>query len=541
MHNKLKRLPAVLIVALLLASSALASAYNARPKLVVVFVVDQLREDVLERYHDQLTEGGFRLILDRGAWFTNCNYEYANTRTAPGHATLGTGSYTVGHGIMSNGWYDPVRKRNVQAVEDENTTVVGASVRGSGSSPRNLLTSTFADELKLATGGQSRVFGIALKDRAAILPVGFAADGAFWLDRASGLWVTSSYYMKQLPAWAAEFNSGHRAEKYLNLTWKDADGKTLRTTVPQKKPDGTPVSFYDTVGPTPFANDYEFEFARELFVKEKLGTGKTTDLLSVSISSHDILGHKVGPDSAEERAMLLALDRQLAEFFAFIGRQIGLANVTIAITADHGSSPLPAYAASLRLPAANVNPDQLETKVNAALSARLGRRAEYIRDLEFPVFYLSEEAFGAVNMKEAEAERAVGNELLQSGFREFFTKSQLASGDLPPSAFRRRYFNSYSPYSTWYVMGLPGPFVTGSKYDPVDHSTPFSYDTHVPLGLYGLSFRAGQYRSACEPVDLASTLSSLLGVNPPASAMGRVLTEAFADSPTPSRTKEQMR
>src|SRR5262250_868618 len=207
-----------------LASQAAASAYNGHPKLVVIIVIDQFRGDYLERYHDQFVEGGFRLFLDRGAYFTDCNYNYANTRTAPGHATLMTGAYSNGHGIMANEWWDPQKKRMVTSVQDDATTLVGVAGNLPGASPHNLMADTLGDELKLATQGKSRVFGVSLKDRASILPAGLAGDGAYWIDPKTGTWITSTYYRNELPKWVQEFNDGKRADKYLNLEWKDASG-----------------------------------------------------------------------------------------------------------------------------------------------------------------------------------------------------------------------------------------------------------------------------------------------------------------------------
>src|SRR2546421_9611501 len=215
-----------------LVSLSFASAYNGRPKLIVIIVIDQFRGDYLERYRDQFGQGGFRLFLDHGANFTDCNYDYANTRTAPGHATLFTGAYSNGHGIHANEWWDAKKKKMVSSVEDGNTKIVGISSAGIGASPHNLMADTLGDELKLATQGKARVFGIALKDRAAILPAGFAGDGAYWIDQKTGLWLTSTYYRSDLPKWASDFNDSKRAEKYLNKEWKDRNGRGLRTTAP---------------------------------------------------------------------------------------------------------------------------------------------------------------------------------------------------------------------------------------------------------------------------------------------------------------------
>lgn len=537
MKTASRRLLAALLVFILCASygvipAAQASAYNARPKLVVVIIIDQFRGDYLERYRDQFVPGGFRLLLDRGAYFPECYYDYANTHTAPGHATLFTGAYTSGHGIMNNEWWDPVRKKVVSSVQDENYKIVGAN--GIGASPRNLAASTIGDELKLATQGKSRVFSVALKDRSSVLPGGHAADGAYWLDKDSGVWVTSDFYSKELPAWAANFNAQKRNEKYWNLDWKDAKGNVFRTTAPgQKDLDGSALGFYDIVGRTPFANDYQFEFVKELMVNEKLGTGSGTDLLAISVSSFDILGHKVGPDSPQLAAMTLALDKQLAEFFSFLGRQYGLANVWIAMSADHGVAPMPEVAASMRIPSHRLDLGELRTQVNNALAAKLGpRQGGFFRTIKWPILSLNEEAFG--NLKPEEAEKLVGETVLglHPEFLGYYTKSQLKAGQTRNDAMGRRYLNSYSPLGGSWVMIEPEPFLVVAS-DPkwkgdTDHGVPFSYDAHVPLLFYGFPFAPGTYRNRVEPVDLAVTLTSLLGINKPTHATGRVLTEALS-------------
>src|SRR5208337_3550856 len=240
-----------------------ASAYNAHPKLVVVIVIDQFRGDYLERYHDKFGEGGFRLLIDHGANFTDCNYDYANTRTAPGHATLFTGAYTNGHGIAANEWWDPKKKRIVTSVEDDNTKLVGIADAGgtkAGASPHNLLADTLGDELKLATQGQARVFSVSLKDRAAVLPGGFAADAAYWIEPKTGAWITSTYYRNELPRWVQDFNSTRTAQ-YWDRDWKGAQGTLLRSTAHSKGKNGDDAGFYEVIGSTAFGNEYEFEFA----------------------------------------------------------------------------------------------------------------------------------------------------------------------------------------------------------------------------------------------------------------------------------------
>ncbi len=525
------------ICALLLSSVpvSFATAYNAHPKLVVVIVIDQFRGDYLERYRDQFGEGGFRLLLDHGANFTDCNYDYANTRTAPGHATLFTGAYSNGHGIAANEWWDPQKKRMVTSVEDDTTKLVGVTDDKAGASPHNLLADALGDELKLATQGRSRVFSLSLKDRAAVLPGGFAADAAYWIEPKSGAWVTSTYYRGDLPKWAQDFNSGNRTAKYWDRDWKNTNGDVLRSTAHRKGKDGSEAGFYEVIGSTPFANEYELEFAKQLVVYENLGAGQATDLLAISLSPNDILGHQVGPDSPEMAAMALALDRELADFFNFIGHQIGLANMWIALSADHGVSALPDAARKFRIPAANLGAGRLEAQINGALTAKFspGHAASYIK-FDYPLAWLDQDIFAAAHIRERDAETAVGEAMKQAGLvRDFFTKSQLAEGEVSATALGKKFLNSYSPEGGWYVMGVPNLYTVGSA-TGTDHASPYAYDTHVPLAFYGLPFRPGTYRTHAEPIDMASTLASLLGINPPTHAVGRVLSEALA----PTRPQE---
>ena len=516
-----------LLITIGLPVSASAAAYDGHPKLIVVIVIDQFRGDYVERYRNQFGEGGFRLLLDHGAYFPNCNYNYANTRTAPGHSTLFTGAYSNGHGIADNEWWDPKKKRLVTSVEDETTKLVGVPGDKTGASPHNLLADTLGDELKLATQGKSHVFGISLKDRAAVLPAGFAGDAAYWIEQGTGAWVTSTYYRNELPTWVQDFNSTHPA-KYWDREWKDAQGTVLRSTAHRKGRDGADAGFYEVVGSTSFANEYEFEFAKELISHENVGRGSTTDLLAVSLSANDVLGHQVGPDSPEMHQMALDLDRELADFFNFLGHQIGLAHVWIALSADHGVSSLPDVVKKLRIPAANLGSAKLEEQINNTLTAKYspGHPASYIK-LSYPMAWIDEDPFTAAHLRESDAEVAVGEAMRQAGLRGYYTKSQLAEGEVPNTPLGRKYLNSYSPEGSWYVMGIPDIYSVGSR-TGTDHASPYNYDTHVPLAFYGTVFQPGTYRANSEPVDLAATLASLLGINAPTHSVGRVLTEAIA-------------
>jgi arylsulfatase A-like enzyme len=516
---------------------ARADAYHAKPKLVVVLVLDQFRGDYLERYRDDFkTANGFNLFLKRGAYFTDCYYDYANTMTAPGHSSIGTGAYTNGHGISLNEWWDLKRSTShaVTSVEDEHYAIVGDP--GStevGASPRNELASTLGDEVVLATQGKSKLFGISLKDRAAILTSGHASNGAFWLDHASGKFVTSTYWETQLPPWAQAFNNSGRAAQAL----RDAGAK--------------PGSFYEDVGKSPASVSYLLDFAKALITGEQIGRHDVTDVLTISISSTDILGHDVGPDAPEQRAMIDAVDSDLNDFFTWLDKNVdgGMGNVWVSLTGDHGIAPVPAVAAKLGMPAATFDLKKLAAAVNERLNERFspGRQTEYIMTSEMPYLTLDPRPFLAEKVSEADAEGAVDQMLpdaLESTLplvpkgvsqtrlpprpmiRNSYTRVQMAAGQLPATEEGKLILHSYSSNGGWFVMISPGMYeLTGSK--GTNHFSPYSYDRHVPLAFYGSPFVAGTYHSRVAPVDIAATFASLLGVNQPSACVGHVLTEAI--------------
>ena len=617
---------------------AYATAYDAHPRLVVIVVIDQFRADYLQRYRAEFKGRGFRLFLDHGAYFPECYYGYANTKTAPGHATLGTGAYSDGHGINSNEWWDLARnkQRPVSSVEDERYSIIGmdeaspaatpaalqqelatatspapaaasnqtqgkaaetsksadgsaapmpATPRGSAS-PRNLLASTIGDELRLATGGAARVYGVSLKDRAAILPSGATANGAFWIDGTSGRFLTSSYYMTQLPAWAQEFNSGPAiAQAVAAAGLAAAPGATAQ---PGAMAPGaaTLSSFYNQVGATNAANTYEIAFAEALIAGEQLGSRNTTDLLTLSLSPNDIEGHHFGPDSPEEHAMVDSLDGDLDSFFTWLDTHVpgGLANVVLALSADHGIAPVPAVSSALGLPGTYVDLRKLLLDLNRAMNAKFspGENIEYLlAHQELPYLSLNRPAFERAGINEQEAEDAVkaamepaflslspsaaparppgetgapgvpGNNAgatlpgsPEAGsphdgatpvrpapapqlFRTY-TRQQLAAGEVPPTEFGQLLAHSYSANGGWYVAAIPVAFqMEGYGSGGTTHFSPYSYDRHVPLAFYGAAFAPGTYRGHVEPVDLAPTLASILGVNQPSASIGHVLTEAL--------------
>jgi hypothetical protein len=514
-----------------------ADAYHARPKLVVVLVIDQFRGDYLERYRDDFkTANGFNLFLKRGAYFTDCYYDYANTMTAPGHSTIGTGAYSDGHGIALNDWWDFKRSttHTVTSVEDERYAIVGDP--GStevGASPRNELASTLGDEVVLATQGRAKLFGISLKDRAAILTSGHASNGAFWLDHASGRFVTSTYWETQLPAWAQAFNASGRADEAL----REAGAK--------------PGSFYEDVGKSPAAVSYLLDFAKSLVVGEQMGRHDVTDVLTISISSTDILGHVVGPDAPEQRAMIDAVDVDLDGFFTWLDKHVdgGMANVWVSLTGDHGIAPVSAVAEKLGMPAASFDVKKLVGELNARLNERFspGKKTDYMLKSELPYLTLDPRPFVKEKVSEADAEGAVAEMLPEAleatlppvpegvsqtrlpprpTVRRSYTRVQMAAGQVPNTEEGRLVLHSYSANGGWYVMFAPGMYELGMV-KGTNHFTPYSYDRHVPLGFYGSAFVPGTYYDRVAPVDIAATFASLLRVNQPSASVGHVLTQAI--------------
>jgi predicted AlkP superfamily pyrophosphatase or phosphodiesterase len=560
------RIAAVAVAALLLFSvttpPALASAYDAHPKIIVIVVIDQFRGDYLDRYRADFKGNGFRLFQDKGAVFPDCYYDYANSMTAPGHAAIGTGAYSDGNGISDNQWWDLTRntKRPVSAVEDERYIIIADSSACTqhdcvGASPRNLMASTLGDELRLATEGESRVYGVSLKDRAAILATGASANGAFWIDPVSGHFVTSSYYMNALPAWATDFNASGAAAQAAT----SAGISNL-------------TNFYDQVGPTAAANEYELNFARTLIQGEQLGKHDTTDLLVIGLSPNDILGHQVGPDSPEEHAMVDSIDGDLDGFFTWLDQYLddGLGNAWIALTADHGIAPTPAVASALGLPAATVDMRALVANLNDAINAKFspGEKVAYILPHEsLPYLALDSSKFDRAGINEQEAEDAVRDAIPAALAKlagaaapaaeanansdknsaapaptsaspnraaappvlaHVYTRLQLAKGEYPISEFGELLAHSYADHGGWYVMAMLEAFqMEGNNPAHTEHYSPYSYDRHVPLAFFGAPFAHGPFRGRVAPVDMAATFASLLGINQPSSSVGKILTQAL--------------
>jgi predicted AlkP superfamily pyrophosphatase or phosphodiesterase len=503
------RLTRTLPLILLGAAMALAAAPR-KPKLVLAIVVDQFRYDYLTRFRNDYT-AGFDTLLKTGAVFTSANLDHFPTVTAIGHSTFLSGATPSESGIIGNDWY--VRKENhvVTSVSDPSTGLLGG--KGEGSSPHRLLVSTVGDELKIANGGKSRVIGISLKDRAAILPSGHMANGAYWFDSETGGFVSSTYYFKELPPWVKDYDQGHPADKYAGAKWLDH-------TMP-----ANPKQLYTALEASPFGNELIESFAERALEAEQLGKHEAPDVLTVSFSSNDYVGHRVGPDSPDVHEMAVRTDQALGQLFQAVDRQVGMANVLVVLTADHGVAPLPEVNVGRKMPGGRIAQATFTRAVEQALNGRFGE-AKWILNSAEGEFYLDQSLITGKKLDRAEVERVAAEALMAVPhvFR-VYTGEQLLNG-VSRDPVGRRVANGFYPSRSADLEVLLEPYWIFSQ-SGASHGTAFSYDTHVPLIFMGPGIKAGQYSESIALNDVAPTLAAILEVETPAGSVGRVLSEMF--------------
>ncbi len=500
---------------LLLCALALASFLAGapkKPKLVVAVVFDQFRYDYLERFRADY-HAGFDRLLRQGAVFTQAHYEHFPTVTAIGHSTFLSGALPAASGIIGNEWYDRGDQRLVTSVSDPETKLLGGPA-GEGSSPRRLLVSTVGDELKMADGGKSRVIGISLKDRAAILPAGHLANGAYWLDNSTGNFVSSTYYFEDVPGWVKKFNDSRPADAFSGAKW-------LTHTMPADT-----AKLYPALAASPFGNEMIERFAEQALEGEQLGRHEDTDILAVSFSSNDYIGHEYGPDSPEVREISLRSDVLLEKLLQAVDRTVGLDRVLLVMTADHGVAPVPEVNAARHMPGGRMSKTTISDAVQKALRAKYGN-FDWITDTEDHSLYLNLEliAFRKLNLSEVERTAAQAIEAIPHVAR-VFTREQLTEGALQPDPSGRLVMNGYYAPRGADVEFLLDPYwIVGTS--KATHGTTFDYDTHVPVIFLGQGIRPGRYNTPIVVNDIAPTLASILNVETPCGSVGRVLTEMF--------------
>jgi hypothetical protein len=480
-----------------------------KPKLVLAIVIDQFRYDYLTRFRADYT-GGLKRLLEQGAVFTNANYEHVPTVTAVGHSTFLSGATPAMSGIIGNEWWDRETRKRVTSVSDEATKLLGGA--GPGSSPRRLLQSTLGDELKMSGKG-GKVISVSIKDRSAILPAGHMADGAYWFDGETGNFISSTYYFPALPAWVEEFNGKRPADKYAGQDWMG-----------HKTPAAAGKALYTELEATPYGNELIEQFALRALAAEKLGTGSKIDVLAVSFSSNDYVGHRVGPDADEVRDMAVRVDKMIGDVMRAADAQAGVANVLVVLTADHGVAPVPEVNQKRQMPGGRVNTQQQRDAVEKALTARFGD-AKWIAAVTDAGFFLSSDAIQGRKIDEAEEERVAADALraLPHVFR-VYTRMQLLSGAILEDKVGIRVRNGFNAARSADLVVIPDPYwMTGAS--GTTHGTPFDYDSHVPVMFLGGQVRAGRYNRNIAVNDIAPTLATMLDVETPSGSVGRVLEE----------------
>ncbi len=500
----------------LLAAETTPADEVAVPRLVVVLVIDQFRADYLVRFRDRFGPDGFNRLLRQGANFVSCFYPYGRTDTAAGHATLATGTTPDRHGITGNEWYDAQRGRVAQAVEDESFSVVGTTANLPGVSPHNLVGTTLADELRLATGGEAKVFGVAIKDRSAVFSTGHSASGAYWYDYQTGQFITSRYYREELPGWVIAFNEQQGADSYYGKDWKAGDRVFLSLTTASGWPD---AEFYDRLPYTPHGNQIVLDFAQELVQQKGLGEDEVTDFLFVGFSSNDLIGHRWGPYSDEVAAMTVQTDAQVAALLGFLDWQVGAGNYWLALSADHGVAPMLAQAQARGLPATGFDSSAVLRAVEKAFDERWGEDDWLVpkAGLVFNRGTLRNRGVGL-----GEAAHLAGSAVLEvNGILGYVAGEEARLDAVMTRAVRLSLYRGRSP--DVYVVREPLALPAGDA----SHGTPHVYDTHVPLIFFGDAFRPGTYPERVSTTDLAPTLAVALGLTPPTRATGKVLAQAL--------------
>lgn len=514
-----------------------------RPKLVVGLVIDQMRWDYLYRYYSRYGAGGFKRLINEGFSAENTFIPYTPTYTACGHASIYTGSVPAINGIIGNDWYDPQLGRNVYCAEDTSVTSVGSTTMAGVMSPKNMLTTTITDELRLATNFQGKVIGISLKDRGSILPAGHSANAAYWFDGQTGDWITSTFYMNQLPAWVEDYNKIKLVNKFYEKNWptlypietytqSTADDKPYegKARGEQSPVFPHPLKLYagknfEMIKSTPYGNTMTLDLAKLAILSEDLGKDNITDFLAVSCSSTDYVGHMYGPNSIEAEDTYLRLDKDLAEFFDYLDSKVGKGNYLFFLSADHGAAHVPGFMAENKLPGGTVDDSPVVKELNTRLEAKFGIKQAVIKSMNNQIY------FNHKNIEQAkldfDAVKAFSIEFLktQNGFVNAVDLNKVGASTLP-EPIKTRITNGYNARRSGdiYFILQPNYFDSSSK-TGTTHGSWNPYDSHIPCVFMGWNVKPGKTNKTHYMTDIAATLAAMLHIQMPSGCVGEPITE----------------
>jgi predicted AlkP superfamily pyrophosphatase or phosphodiesterase len=509
---------------------------SGRTRLILVLSIDQMRADYLTRF-DDLFQGGFRTLIDDGAVFTNAMYRHASTETGPGHSVILSGRHPSSSGIVGNSWFDPLLGRSVNVIEDPFVDLVGA--QGRGASPVNFVGYTLGDALKQSSPN-SKIVGVSMKDRSAILMAGRLADGAFWYDSRSGHFISSTWYGTDLPEWLGAWNQLDVAATYAGTSWTrlvDDEALYERYAGPddvEGEGNGPDALFPHTVAgtaglsQTPFADEITADVALEALKGYDLGEDADTDILAIGFSGTDYVGHRYGPDSQEVMDQLLRLDRTLGDFLGEVDRLVGLDRTLIVLTADHGVLPLVEVLQARGVDARRVNPASLQTRVLSALGERYEDPRSLIASFGADGLTFNHQALRARGVSPNEVESVSADAL--RGMEEVaavYTRADLAgtrdSEDPYLWLYRNAFFPARSPDLT--IRLQPFFYPSGPNTGGTGHGTAYDYDRHVPIVFLGTGIPSRAFDAEAGPEDIAPTLAAMLGLGYPIEPDARILSE----------------
>lgn len=530
------------------AESITAARETTPLRLIVLISVDQLRADYPERFRDQFTSG-LKRLLENGAVFTQAHHDHATTVTACGHATLLSGLYPRSSGIIGNGWFDRRTNRPVEAIEDHRYPQLDNPQRGVA--PTWFNGTTLVDWL-LAKHADARVASVSGKDRAAALMVGARARHVYWYNTNNGRFTTSTYYQPSLPQWVADFNAQQIPIRYVGQRWSLLLGRedAYRASGPDDVPYEMSTAGFGRVFPhslpedperlpealvaTPWLDEYTFQFAEATLKLLDLGRDDIPDLLAVSLSATDFIGHRFGPDSKEVHDQLLRLDRGLGEFFKFLDKQVGLKHTLIVLTGDHGVAPLPEYAAKQGKRAKRFQLDRDVQAYRQRLRTRWGD-GEWLLHYQSGVLYFNHDALKQKGIALAEVTRDAAAYFSKlEPVARVYTRAQLMSRTEPADGLERRLRHSFHPDRSGDLFLVFKPYyLERAESTGTTHGSPYEYDSHVPLMFMGAGVKAGHYHQAVATVDIAPTLAGILRLRPLNPVDGRALTEIIVDLKRP--------
>lgn len=537
---------AIACFSLLTASATPNTDPSERPKLVVGIVVDQMRQEYLLRFYDKFGEDGFKRLMNQGFMARNAHYNYIPTYTGPGHASVYTGTTPATHGIIANDWYSRELKRTVYCAEDTTVSAVGGSEGAGQISPRNMLSSTITDQLKMTTQGRSKVIGISIKDRGSALPAGHRADAAYWYDGSTGEMMTSTFYMEELPSWVQQFNKQKLPAKYLSQTWNPllpleeytastADDSEYEVRFSDDRPSTFPYELkelnknsnsYGLLSTTPFGNTLVVDFAKAALAAESLGQGAETDFLAVSFSSTDYVGHAFGAQSVELEDTYLRLDRDLADLLNTLDEQVGEGNYLVFLTADHAVVDVPKLLVDTNMPGGYLNVSKISTIIEQELKDKYGD-GKWIEHASSQLL-LDHQLIEDKGVELEEIQDFVADRLMDfKGIKETFTATTMRKFEYTRGQRKLLQMGYNFQRSGDVLFTIEPGFLNSSRMQGTSHGTGYNYDTHVPMLFYGWGIKAGESVQYHRITDIAPTLSMLLNITLPDGANGQPVQELF--------------